>query len=83
MATNVTEKDKVLNDIISYCEMKMDALWHDIDIIEATTEISDDVALQSRGQAEAYEDIAGKCHSLLVRSGSMQVEGENDGDQCD
>ena len=27
-------------------------------------------------QEEAYEDIAGKCHRLLARSGSMPVEGE-------
>ena len=80
MATNVTEKDKTLNDIISYCEMKMNALWHDIGGIEATTGTSDEVALTLRGRVEAYEDIAGKCHRLLIRSGSMPVEGENDGD---
>lgn len=80
MATNVTEKDKTLNDIISYCEMKMNALWHDIGGIEATTGTSDTVAIDLRGQVKAYEDIAGKCHRLLIRSGSIPVEGENNGD---
>ena len=80
MATNVTEKDKTLNEIISYCEMKMNALWHDIGGIEATTGTNDAVALTLRGQVEAYEDIAGKCHRLLVRSGSMPVEGADNAD---
>ena len=71
MATNVTEKDKTLNEIIAYCEMKMGELWHDIGGIEATNGTSDAVALTLRGQVKAYEDIAGKCHRLLIRiSGS-------------
>lgn len=80
MPTNVTEKEKTLNDIFAYCEMKMTTLWHDIGGIEATTGTSDEVALTLRGQVEAYEDIAGKCHRLLIRNGSIPVEGENDGD---
>lgn len=83
MATNVTEKENVLNDIFAYCETKMNALWHDIGGIEATTGTSDEVALTLRGQVKAYEDIAGKCHRLLVSIGSIPVEGENDGDQRD
>lgn len=76
MATNVAEKEKVLNDIFAYCEMKMNVLWHDIGGIEATTGTSDEVALDLRGQVKAYEDIAGKCHHLLVRSGAMPLGGE-------
>ena len=62
MATNVTEKDKVLNDIISYCENHMDMLGHDLDIIEDHNEFSDWVHSQIQGQIDAYEDIALKCH---------------------
>lgn len=80
MATNVAQKDKTLKQVIAYCEKKMNVLWHDIGAIESTTGTNDEVALTLRGQVEAYEDIAGKCHRLLVRSGSMPVEGENDGD---
>lgn len=76
MATNVTQKDETLNQVIAYCEMKMNVLWHDIGGIEATTGTSDTVAIELRGQVKAYEDIAGKCHRLLVRSGSMPVGGE-------
>ena len=80
MAANVTENEKVLNDIFAYCKMKMNVLWHDIGGIEATTGTSDEAAIDLRGQVKAYEDIAGKCHRLLVRSGSMPVEGKNDVD---
>ena len=79
MATNVTEKDKTLNEIISYCEKKMNVLWHDIGGIEATTGTSDEVALTLRGQVEAYEDIAGKCHRLLSYTKSSKGV-ENNGD---
>lgn len=80
MATNITEKEKTLNEIISYCGIKMDELWHDIGGIEATNGTSDAVALTLRGQVKAYEDITCKCHRLLVRIDSIQVEVENDGD---
>lgn len=80
MATNETAKEKTLNDIFAYCEMKMSALWHDIGGIEATTGTSDEVALTLRGQVKAYEDIAGKCHRLLIRISSIPVEGDNNGD---
>lgn len=83
MATNVTQKDKTLQQIIDYCEKKIDDIGHDIDSYIECWGVGDAVSSQMRGQVDAYKDIAGKCYRLLFRSGSMPVEGENDGDQRD
>lgn len=78
MATNVTQKDKTLNEIIAYCEKMMDMLSHDLDIIEDhNNELSDWVHSQIQGQVDAYEDIALKCHHMLGYSGVMPLEVPN------
>lgn len=80
MPTNVTQKDETLKQVIDYCEKKINDIWHDIDIYIEHCGVGDAVYSQLMGQVDAYKDIAGKCHRLLFRSGSMLVEGENDGD---
>lgn len=64
MATNVTEKDKTLNEIIAYCEKKMNDIGHELDIIADHLPVSDTVYDQLLGQVDAYEDIALKCCHL-------------------
>lgn len=61
MATNVTEKDKTLNEIIAYCEKKMNDIGSDLDIIAEHLDVSDTVYCQLQGQVDAYEDVALKC----------------------
>lgn len=65
MATNVTEKDKTLNEIISYCEKKMNDIGNELDIIADHLPVSDTVYGQLLGQVDAYEDVALKCIHML------------------
>lgn len=77
MATNVTQKDKTLQQIVDYCEKKMDDIGHDLDIIEEHLDVSDTVYTQLQGQVDAYEDIALKCRHLFGYSGQMPTEVPN------
>lgn len=74
MATNVTEKDKTLHEIIAYCEKKMNDISHDLDIIADHLDASDDVYNQLQGQVDAYEDVALKC---INASGHMKEDDTN------
>ena len=74
MATNVTEKDKTLNEIIAYCEKKMNDISHDLDIIADNLDVSDSVYDQLQGRVDAYEDIALKCHNTF---GHMKGDNTN------
>ena len=77
MATNVTQKDETLNEIIAYCKEKMNNIGHDLDIIADHLDASDTVYCQLHGQVDAYEDIALKCHHMLGYSGVMPLEVPN------
>lgn len=69
MATNVTQKDKTLQQIIDYCEKKINDIGHDSDSYIEYWGVGDAVYSQLRGQVDAYKDIAGKCHRLRFDSG--------------
>ena len=77
MATNVIQKDETLNEIIAYCEKKMNGIGHDIDIYVEHYGVGDAVYSQLMGQVDAYEDIALKCHHMLGYSGVMPLEVPN------
>ncbi len=75
MATNVTEKDKVLNEIIEWCE-QLEAeglrlanallMQHDMDAYGVV-----------KGQINAYGKTADHCLSMLGYSGNMPSEVPN------
>ena len=75
MATNVTEKDKVLNEIIEWCE-QLEAeelrlanallMQHDMDAYGVV-----------KRQINAYGKTADHCRSMLGYSGSMPSEVPN------
>lgn len=75
MATNVTEKDKTLNEIIDWCEhMEADGLR----LANALMTKHDMPAYGvMQGQISAYEKTADHCRSLLGYSGSMPSEVQN------
>ena len=58
MATNVTEKDKTLNEIIEWCETRMRNINGDY------TETAADV-LVFLGERQALGDVADHCRSML------------------
>ena len=75
MATNVTEKDKVLNEIIEWCEqLEVEGLrlanallsQHEIDAYGVV-----------KGQINAYKKTADHCRSMLGYTGSMPSEVPN------
>lgn len=75
MATNVTEKDKTLNEIIDWCEqLEVEGLrlanallsQHEIDAYSVV-----------KGQINAYKKTADHCRSMLGYSGSMPTEVPN------
>ena len=75
MATNVTEKDKTLNEIIDWCEqMESDGLR-----LANALLIQHDMAAYGvvKGQVSAYEKTADHCRSLLGYSDSMPSEVQN------
>lgn len=77
MATNVTEKDKTLNEIISYCKQKMNDISHDLDNIADNLDIIDDFYSKLQGQVDAYEGVALKCIHMLGYGGTMPLEVPN------
>ena len=79
MATNVTEKDKTLQEIIDWCEQLeveglrlADALLmqHDVDAYGVV-----------KGQINAYGKTADYCRSLLGYSGNMPSEVPNQSEE--
>lgn len=75
MATNVTEKDKVLNEIIEWCEqLEVEGLrlanallmQHDMDAYGVV-----------KGQINAYGKTSDHCRSMLGYSGNMPSEVPN------
>lgn len=70
MATNVTEKDKTLNEIIEWCETRMRNI--NVDYTETAADV-----LVYLGERQALGDVAEHCRSLLGHSGSMPSEVPN------
>lgn len=75
MATNVTEKDKTLQEVIDWCEqLEIECL----ELANALLLQHDMVAYGVvKGQINAYEKTADHCRSLLGYSGSMSSEVPN------
>lgn len=75
MSTNVTEKDKTLNEVITWCEqLKVEGLR-----LANALLIQRDMAAYGvvKGQINAYEKTADHCRSMLGYSGSMPNEVPN------
>lgn len=75
MATNVTQKDKTLNEIIDWCEqLEVEGLR-----LANTLLMQRDMAAYGvvKGQINAYEKTADHCRSLLGYSGTMPSEVPN------
>ena len=75
MATNVTEKDKTLNEIIDWCEQ---SAAEGLRLASALLMHHDMAAYGVvHGQINAYENTADHCRSMLGYSGSMPSEMPN------
>lgn len=66
MATNVSEKDKTLREIIDYCKEK----W-------GTAQYESCFNPARDWERDAYDDIIHHCESMLGHSGSMPSEVPN------
>lgn len=80
MATNVTEKDKTLNEIIEWCEqLEVGGLR-----LANALLMQHEMAAYGvvKGQIDAYGKTAAHCRSLLGYSGSMPDEVPNQGEDA-
>jgi hypothetical protein len=81
MATNVSEKDKALQEVIDWCEQReIEGLRLANDLL-----MQHDMAAYGvvRGQINAYEKTADHCRSLLGYSGNMPTEVPNQGEDVE
>mgnify|MGYP006993131528 CR=1 FL=1 len=75
MATNVTEKDKTLQEIIDWCEqLEIDGLRLANALLTQRDTAAYGVVL---AQANAYGNTADHCRSMLGYSGNMPSEVPN------
>nr|DAI57626.1 MAG TPA: hypothetical protein [Caudoviricetes sp.] len=75
MATNVTEKDKALQEVIDWCEqLEIEGLR-----LANALLMQRDMAAYGvvKGQTNAYGKVADHCRSLLGYSGNMPTEVPN------
>lgn len=81
MATNVTEKDKTLNEIIDWCEqLEIEGLR----LAKALLSQHDMAAYGVvKGQVNAYGKIADHCRSMLGYSGNMPSEVPNQSEDAE
>lgn len=70
MATNVTEKDKTLQEVIDWCETSMRSI--NVDYTETAADV-----LVYLGERQVLGDVADHCRSMLGYSGSMPSEVPN------
>lgn len=70
MATNVTERNKTLQEIIAWCETSMRNI--NVDYTETAADV-----LVFLGERQALGDVADHCRSMLGYSGSMPSEVPN------
>lgn len=75
MATNVTEKDKTLQEIIDWCKRLEDKYLWLSRVLLARHEI--DAYSVAMGQVNAYGRTAYHCRSLLGYTGNMPTEVSN------
>lgn len=68
MATNVTEKDKTLKEIIGWCENKRSDT---VKFMQQTLWLGFHVTTLCNGHIRAYEDVINHCKHMLGYSGSM------------
>ena len=75
MATNVTQKDKTLQEVIDWCEqLELEGL-----ILANAPLMQRDMAAYGvvKGQINAYKKTADHCRSMLGYAGNMPTEVQN------
>lgn len=78
MATNVSEKDKTLNEIIDWLNEEWNKANHESD--NPDKELLEKYDFYD-GMTSAYEFVIGKCRSMLGYSGSMPSEVPNQSEE--
>lgn len=80
MATNVTEKDKALQEVIDWCEQR------EIECLRLASALLSQRDMSTygvvKGQINAYEQTADQCRSLLGYSSSTPSEVSNQGEDA-
>ena len=79
MATNVTEKDKTLNEIIAWAKQSRKVALHSAS--RRRIEHADARVLWNEGRMSAFDDVINHCESMLGYSGSMPSEVPNQSEE--
>jgi hypothetical protein len=74
MATNVTERNKTLQEIIEWCENSRSTL---VKFLQQTHLLGIVGTTSCNGRIRAYEDVINHCKDMLGHSGSMPSEVSN------
>lgn len=75
MATNVTQKDKTLQEVIDWCEQAMKTEYEMLQF--CTLKYDTDGEAWHDGRATAYEKVVEHCKSMLGYGGTMPLEVPN------
>ena len=75
MAINVTQKDETLHEIIAWAEQSRKIALHSAN--RSRLEHADVRVSWEEGRVSAFDDIVAHCKDMLVYSGSMPLEVEN------
>ena len=76
MATNVTEKDKTLNEIIDWAKSR----WHDAGLSRFDVRRTSDRDFYA-GQVNAFHEMLELCRAMLGDTGAMPSEGSNQSEE--
>ena len=76
MATNVTEKDKTLNEIIDWCTVMGQKMMNEANVLGLDS-------LKYMGAAGAYMTVIKHCQDMLGYSGSMPSEVPNQSEDAE
>lgn len=79
MATNVTQKDKTLNEIIAWAKRHRKVVLHSAS--RSKLEHANTRALWKEGRMSAFDDVIKHCKSQLGYTGSMPSEVSNQSEE--
>lgn len=79
MATNVTQKDKTLNEIIAWAKQSRKVALHSAS--RNKLEHANTRALWNEGRMSAFDDVIKHCKSQLGYTGSMPSEVPNQSEE--
>lgn len=79
MATNVTEKDKTLKEVIDWCENKRSDT---VKFLQRMHWLGFHATTLCNGHIQAYEDVINHCKDMLGDTGSTPSDAPNQSEEA-